>query len=234
MSNANFAETAVRHISESMESIDRPVSFMLTGGRSVEPVYRNLNARSEIKNHPINFYFGDERCLPLDHEDSNFQAVSRTLFAGGVPANCRVEPMLADSPDSDAELKRYASILPTSLDVVLLSVGDDGHIASLFPDSPHLFEFERSVVKVTNSPKPPKERFSITPKVIREAGSVFVLAVGAERGRILAKALDEPTRIQDLPVRLTLGRTWILDAEAYKAFRLHIKNESEHTRIIHE
>ena len=94
-----------------------------------------------------------------------------------------------------------------------LEWGEDGHIASLFPRSPVLWKDQNKVVPVTG-PKPPYERLTITPKVIANARSIFLLARGEEKGRVLIEALKPPADFMSLPVRLALGGTLLLDREA--------------------
>ena len=77
--------------------------------------------------------FGDERCVPPDHDESNYGMAMQTLFSHGVPIECSVFRMEADAIDIEAAEQRYADLLPDSIDVILLGVGEDGHIASLFP-----------------------------------------------------------------------------------------------------
>ena len=81
----------------------------------------------------MSFYFGDERCVPPDHDESNYGMEMQTLFSHGVPIECSVFRMEADAIDIEAAAQRYADLLPDSIDVILLGVGEDGHIASLFP-----------------------------------------------------------------------------------------------------
>jgi 6-phosphogluconolactonase len=137
----------------------------------------------------------------------------RTLLARGVPPGCSIARMEAENPNREAAARAYENLLPEAIDVLLLGVGTDGHVASLFPHSPALRATQRKVVPVTG-PKPPRERLTITPKVIAAAREVFVLATGTEKGEMLAEALKAPADPASLPVRLTLGGTWLLDEKA--------------------
>ena len=101
-------------------------------------------------------------------------------------------------------------LLPDSIDVLLLGVGEDGHIASLFPNSTALQELNRRVISITG-PKPPFKRLTVTPQVITKARSVFVLATGSAKAAMLYAALDNPNDIETLPARITLGGTWLID-----------------------
>ncbi len=187
-------------------------SVMLTGGRSAARLYEawsDLLAAS-LQISCVSFYFGDERCVPPDHPESNYGMAMQTLFPKCMPPACSVFRMEADAPDLEVAAKHYADLLPHSIDVLLLGVGDDGHIASLFPNSAAIQERERRVVAITG-PKPPFERLTITPRVIKNARSVFVLASGSAKAAILSVALSNSKDIAAFPARLALDGTWLLD-----------------------
>ncbi len=195
-------------------------NVILTGGRTAESLYQYWADTSTLPLDRINFYFGDERCVPSDHAESNYGLVMKTLFAKGVPPGCSVERMEAEIPDQEAAAKVYEKLIPERIDVLLLGVGEDGHIASLFPYSSALFLGGRSVVPIIG-PKAPYQRLTITPRVIASARSVFVLATGEKKGKVLAEALKLKSEFMSLPVGLALGGTWLLDAEAGRQLKKH-------------
>ena len=186
-------------------------SVVLTGGRSAERLYKNWSELPAfLQLSGVNFYFGDERCVPPDHADSNYGLAMRTLFCRGVPIGCSVYRMEADDLDRAAAAQRYGETIPQQVDVMLLSVGEDGHIASLFPGTSELAELSKRVVPV-NGPKRPNKRLTITPAVILQAQSIFVLATGASKADVLVRALQNPGDFVTLPARLVLDATWVLD-----------------------
>lgn len=183
-------------------------SMMLTGGRSAARLYSvmaDLPAFIHLAN--VRFYFGDERCLSPDHPESNYGLALRTLFRHGVPPTCEVIPMEADHPNPGAAATTYEGLLPERLDVLLLSIGEDGHIASLFPRSPALFERNRRVVHVL-APKKPFKRLTVTPSVIIQAHKVFVMAIGRTKASLYKRAQLAPQDISDIPARLALNASW--------------------------
>jgi len=190
---------------------------MLTGGRTAERLYKFWADTATLPLERLSFLFGDERCVPPDHADSNYALVMKTLLAKGVPPGCSIMRMEAENPDREVAAKAYEKLIPKEIDVLLLGMGEDGHIASLFPHSPAFRAKQRSVIPIIG-PKPPHERLTITPKVVTCARSIFVLATGAEKGRILAKTVKSQEDLMLLPVGLTLGGTWILDDEARSQF----------------
>lgn len=193
-------------------------SVMLTGGRSAERLYTSWAELPTFQQMTgVRFYFSDERCVPPSDVESNYGMVMRTLFYRGVPAGCSVFRMEADDADREAAARRYAELLADKVDVLLLGVGDDGHIASLFPGSVALQEVSRRIVPITG-PKPPHERLTITPPVIAQARSVFVLAVGAAKAQVLVKALQVVGDPNTLPACLVLNATWLLNSAIPEAY----------------
>ena len=189
---------------------------MLTGGKTAGVLYEFWAAEAALPFGRIRFFFGDERCVPPDSEDSNYGLVMRTLLPSPIPAGCGIERIHAELADRGAEARRYGRRLPRSVDVLLLGVGLDGHVASLFPDDRVLEETGTSVAAVVG-PDLPFQRLTITPAVIKGARDVFLLATGAEKGEMLGEALMDPSDVAAMPVRLTIGGTWILDGEAVRS-----------------
>jgi 6-phosphogluconolactonase len=187
-------------------------SVMLTGGRSAALLYDTWSSLPGFQQiSGVWFYFGDERCVHPDHPESNYGMVMQTLFQQGVPMGCSVFRMEAEADDRNRAALRYEELLPAAIDVLLLGVGEDGHIASLFPNNTALQEQKRWVIPITG-PKPPFDRLTITPPVIANARSVFVLAVGESKAAVLHSALNMPTDFDRLPARLALKATWLLDS----------------------
>ena len=103
-------------------------------------------------------------------------------------------------------------MLQEYIDALLLSVGQDEHVASLFPYSNALNEKSRTVVPVVDL-KPPPESLTITPCVIQSAESTFLFEQRREQWLILAKAIEDSNDISKLPVRLVIDSTWVLDSD---------------------
>lgn len=191
---------------------DASCTVMLTGGRSAQLLYQawaELADFEQMRN--VHFYFGDERCVHPDHPESNFGMVMRTLFYQGVPKGCSVNRIEAEHSDLNLAALSYEQQLPVRIDILLLSVGEDGHIASLFPESYALNEVHRYVVPVWAT-KFPHDRLTVTPPLILEAGQIFVMAIGPAKAAVFRQALQQPQLISTSPARLVLHGTWILDS----------------------
>lgn len=186
-------------------------SLVLTGGTTPEKIYRALATR-DVPWSQVSLYFGDERAVPPGDDDSNFKMAQRSLLANLPSEPKRVERMQGEVADLEQEAVRYAAVLPEHVTLLLLGVGEDGHIASLFPGLPEAHETARTVVVVRNSPKPPPIRLTITPAVVARAEAIFVLAAGAAKKDALHGALS----VTDSPLPLALARraSFYLDAPA--------------------
>jgi len=130
--------------------------------------------------------FGDERCLPPEHPETNFNLANDALLRVARPATVhRIAGELG--PDEAAAL--YGPIVAQApIDLVLLGIGQDGHTASLFPENPALRATDW-VVGVRNAAKPPPERVSLTFRALRGARRVLILASGADKKDAVRMAL---------------------------------------------
>lgn len=209
-----WAEQSARLIQDAVRDafmLQGGCSVMLTGGRSAERLYRVWQELPDFDQlRSVAFFFGDERCVPPDDPESNYGLAMRTLFAQGVPSGCSVIRIEAEDPDGEGASLRYECLLPSRIDVLLLGVGEDGHIASLFPDSGALGECVRRVVPVVG-PKEPQARITVTPVVIAHASSVFVLANGEAKAAVLRRVVAGTEECRSLPACLVREATWLLD-----------------------
>jgi len=190
-----------------------PRSLVLTGGTTTGVAYELLASaawRERLDWAQVTLYFGDERRVPPDDEGSCYRLAMDTL-AGVTPA--RVERMRGEEPDGDAEADRYAALLPERLDVTLLSMGEDGHCASLFPGSPQLAERER-LCTTGLAPYAPYERITLTLPALNRSRLVLILALGERKRDALAR-IRAGERLPSALVEPTDGQVvWIVDQAA--------------------
>jgi 6-phosphogluconolactonase len=207
-------------------------SVVLTGGRTGTAVLEHVNAspaRDAIDWRRIDLYWGDERFLPAgDPERNDTQARAALLDHIAVAAERihAIEPSdgrFGDDPDAAAVA--YADLLASAsadhasvptFDVCLLGVGEEGHTASVFPDSPAVHETGRTVVAVRDCPKPPPTRVSLTLAAIRHSAEVWLMTTGAGKADAVATALDGTSEVR-LPAAGARGRQrtlWLLDQAA--------------------
>jgi 6-phosphogluconolactonase len=164
-----------------------PRTLVVTGGTTATQAYRLLASdgwRGRLDWSRVALYFSDERRVPPDDPGSCYRMVADTLLTGVTPA--AVERMRGEEPDGAAEADRYASLLPDRFDVTLLSMGDDGHCASLFPGSPQLAERER-LCTTGLAPYAPHERITLTLPALNRSRLVLLLALGERKREALAR-----------------------------------------------
>jgi 6-phosphogluconolactonase len=145
----------------------------------------------------------DERGVPVGHGDRNDGAMLAAWDAGG-PRPAYVHPMPAEQEDLEAAADAYAATLTDigageGFDAVLLGIGEDGHIASLFPDHPFLDDLGVCAA-IADSPKPPPRRLTVSLPVLAGSGSLVVLVLGAGKAEAMGTALAGPNRT--VPVSL--------------------------------
>lgn len=193
-------------------------SCALPGG-SVAEVFFPAFAGLALPWEQVHVFFGDERAVPPSDPDSNV-GLARRLWLDTVPA--RVHPMPADRDDLAAAATAYAAELrttlgdPARLDVALLGMGPDGHVCSLFPGHPLLKERTRWVAEITDSPKPPPRRLTLTLPVLAAARAIWIGAFGKAKATIIREAVEDPH--SQLPVALAARSgppaVFLLDADA--------------------
>jgi 6-phosphogluconolactonase len=196
--------------------------LVLTGGGIGTSVLSELAAapaRDAVDWRQADFWWGDERFLPAGHPDRNETGARGALLDRISADPARIHPMRGpDGPDGDdpeAAAARYALELAAatrpedhgevpSFDILMLGIGPEGHVASLFPGMPALYD-NRPVVAVRGSPKPPPTRLSLTLPSIQAAREVWILASGEEKAGAVALTLSASGPVQ-VPAAGARGR----------------------------
>jgi 6-phosphogluconolactonase len=186
----------------------------LAGGNTPKQLYALLKKHTTNWHHWFLVY-GDERCLPLNHPDRNSTMVQDTwLDAVNFPAaNHFIVP--ADNVNQAAfqYSKSIAHLLP--IDFALLGIGEDGHTASLFPENMAIDrQTSDTVIAITNSPKAPAERISLSYQALNEATIIGFIATGNTKNAVLNSWQESP----DLPFNHIHGKEktfLIADKAAY-------------------
>ena len=202
-------------------------TLALSGGSLVKSLSA-LVGRSDIDFSNWYILFSDERNVPLSNEESNYKAALEEVLSK-VPIPSSQILTIKEGLTAAQAAEHYAgqmlnlsqSVLPRTdanefpvIDMVLLGVGPDGHVASLFPNSSVTAATEGWVLPVTNSPKPPSERITLSLPVINAAKQVVVTALGEGKAEIVQRALEVQSLPGALPVQMVRPQdtlTWVLD-----------------------
>lgn len=210
------AELLIREI-RGILHLNGRCNILLTGGRGGQLVYDELADSLRQLNGQLYFYFGDERCVPIDDPESNYRMALIHLFSNSIPDNCIVHRIYGEAFEPLKEADRYADILPSVIDIMLFSMGEDGHIASLFPNDKEALEAEKKVIFV-KAPKRPYNRLTISGGEILKAGNIYCFVKGSIKGSTLKSVFQKKNDIFAMPARLIIRGTWLLDKSAEQQF----------------
>jgi 6-phosphogluconolactonase len=174
----------------------------LSGGSTPRRTYELLAAEPAALDG-VEVWFADERCVAPQHPDSNYLLVEQALLVPAAVPPERVHRMLGElRPDAGAEsyARELTAGVPAErgtpvLDVIVLGIGPDGHVASLFPGADTLQAGDGAVcLGVSDSPKPPPQRITLSLAVLRAARACLLLATGAAKADAISAMLAEPSR----------------------------------------
>lgn len=204
---------------------ERGVFTIAIPGGSVAEACLPLLASAALPWAATHIFWCDERAVPLTHRDSNAGQAFALWRGSRLAAEAILHPMPAGTPGLEKAASMYSAELatvvgdPAQLDVVLLGVGEDGHVASLFPHHRELSNTSSLALAVSDSPKPPARRLTLSLSVLADARDTFVVTFGSPKAQAMRQALESPN--SQLPVALLLRRAnrahVFLDKEAASA-----------------
>jgi 6-phosphogluconolactonase len=186
------AERAAADVAQLLvDAAQAGAEIALTGGSTPGRAYE-LAAELEPDWSSAGLWWGDERCVPPEDERSNF-GLARTTLLDRLEAQPRRVARIRGEDDPAAAAAAYEQELrDVTLDLVLLGLGPDGHVASLFPHAPALDERERLVVAAEPKLEPFVERVTLTPPPLRAARLIVFLVTGEAKADAVARALAGP------------------------------------------
>jgi 6-phosphogluconolactonase len=198
----------------------RVAQLCLTGGRIALRLYdrlADLVAGSELDPGRLELWWGDERFVPTDDPERNAGPTLAAL-AGRFPLDpSRTHPMPAADGviDAGAAAATYDKELgDTRFDLCLLGMGPDGHVASIFPGHPSEEPTTAGVIGVSDAPKPPPERISLTVDRLSRADRVWFLVSGEDKADAVSRALDGDRRLPAARVQGETETLWLVDRAA--------------------
>jgi 6-phosphogluconolactonase len=223
------ADEFVRYAGEAVAVRGR-FTVALSGGSTPKKLYQLLASepyRTQIDWGRVEFFWGDERCVPPDDKDSNYRMAREAMLEHlPIPAE-HIHRMEAERSDRDAAARDYEAVLarvfgvpsggePPAIDLVLMGMGPCGHTASLFPHTKALDENRRWVVP-NHVPQLHTDRMTMTRPILNRGRFVLFLVAGADKAERLAEVLAGPPDPKRLPSQLIqpAGQlTWFVDAAA--------------------
>ncbi len=221
----DVAGELARHINLILKQSDF-FSLVLTGGNTPRNLYGHLaeSYRDKIPWEKVRLYWSDERFVPHDSSENNFRMAKETMLDHLPIPTENIFPMPTDHDTPARAAEAYEKLLQSQFntpwprfDMIILGLGNDGHIASLFSNTKALHERERWVVE-GEAPSEPRQRISLTMPVIESARMVFFLVSGANKAEPFRRAAQRIINIDDCPacaIRLHDGELeWWVDKEA--------------------
>ena len=212
----------------------------LTGGSTPKPVYSLLATdpefRAQLPWDKMRIYFGDERSVPPDHAESNFRMANETMLSKAPLNPDQIFRIKGEYPDANHAAQEYEQSLRASFkigpgqlprfDLVLLGMGNEGHIASLFPGTKATRETNRLVVRNWVG-KLFTERITVTFPVLNNAANIIFMVAGADKALALKGVLEGPHEPEQLPAQGIAPKDgkilWLLDSAAGKLLSTGIR-----------
>lgn len=210
-------------------SADEPAHIVLAGGSTPRNLYERLAEVEDVSWDNVHVWFGDERTVPPDHEDSNYGMAHEYLLSridippGNVHRMRGEDDPVAAARDYNAEIEQHVELRPSGMPIfnlVILGLGEDGHTASLFPDTEAL-EATTEVVVANEVPQEDTTRITLTNPALNAAEHVLFLATGESKAEPLAAIVaggdDAPPAAFVRPVPGELH--WYVDRAAASRLR---------------
>jgi 6-phosphogluconolactonase len=211
-----------------VQAAGRTPAVGLTGGTIAEKIHEAVVAATEghedVDWSNVDFWWGDDRYVPADDDGRNAKQAREVMLDRLDADERRVHEMPASDGPHDSledaaeaygdEVRRLGS---GQFDVLMLGVGPDGHVASLFPGHPQLDVDDTIAVPVTDSPKPPPERITLTFGALNRSSEVWFVVSGEGKADAVAKALADGTDLHDIPAVGVTGQdstVWFVDEAA--------------------
>jgi 6-phosphogluconolactonase len=222
------AAEEIIHVSGEAICMHAQFTVCLTGGTTPAPAYSLMASRFHLSVDwkEVHFFWGDERCVPPDDPASNFGMANRTMLSKLALGPSQIHRMRGEDPPEagaaayEQELKNFFSLHDGELprfDLVLLGVGDNAHIASLFPGSP-LIQEKNKLVAVADVNAPQRFRLTLTAPVLNNAARVMFIVSGEKKAQAVKNVLQGPGDPSQFPAQLIDPKQgtvmWLLDKAA--------------------
>ena len=194
-------------------------SLVLTGGTTAKKVYPRLGTTGGPMLGGLELLFSDERCVPPDHDESNFKMATDLLFGGEAPSG--IHRMRGEDDPEQAAIAYSDEVRPLvdrGLDLLLLGMGADAHVGAMFPDSPALAENEQ-LCRAVDRPDG-MQGLTLTPPAMLSAQKILLLVTGEGKAATVKRVVEGNEPTESCPARLLADHpdaTFLLDEPAASA-----------------
>lgn len=218
-----FANILFTEVSASKDNFN----LALSGGTTPKFIFNFLadNYQTKINLNKINFFWGDERCIPPTNDESNYKmAFDNLLSKINIPGINIFR--IKGEVDPEIEAKNYSKIIHNNLppqnhlpvfDMIMLGLGEDGHTASIFPNQMYLLN-DRNICSVAVHPKTKQKRITLTGRIINNSRNIVFIVTGSSKSKIVYDILNGSINSKNYPaafIQPASGKlTWLIDKEA--------------------
>lgn len=218
-----FADLLKNNVDKTSEKIN----LVLSGGSTPELIFKFLAGQyqSKISWNKINFFWGDERCVPPDDSESNYKMAYDNLLSSLKIPETNIFRIHGEADPAD-EAKRYSEIIKNNVpqrnnfpafDIIMLGLGEDGHTASIFPDQMDLITDEK-ICSVAVHPVTSQKRITLTGRAINNAKKIIFIVTGENKSKVVSDILNKNTGWEKYPagfINPGNGKLiWLLDKAA--------------------
>jgi 6-phosphogluconolactonase len=195
--------------------------LVLAGGRTPRAAYELLSGerRDEVDWRRVTLFFGDERCVKPEDQESNYRMVRETLLAPLKLPSSAVRRVATELPpdkaasEYDHELRRALEERTPAFDLTLLGMGAEGHTASIFPGSPALDEKHRLAIHVAVAAKP-VDRITMTPPALASTRQIMFLVTGDDKANAVAEVFRDGSELPAAVIARSAPSRFLVDEPA--------------------
>jgi len=175
------------------------VILAVPGGRSVALIFENL-VKEDIDWHKVHIFMVDERMVELNDKDSNFKILKDHLIMPAKISQDNIHPFKIE--EGIKSYKQELEELGGSFDIILLSSGEDGHIAALYPNHNSIKNNDEFFISMEDSPKPPKDRMSSSRNLLERSKNAVLMFIGESKMQAYKNFLNNDLSIEECPAKL--------------------------------
>ncbi|MBT3515009.1 MAG: 6-phosphogluconolactonase [Nitrospina sp.] len=223
-SMAEEISTSWRGQIQHAEKTDDVFSVVLSGGTTASLVYRNLANLKPLESkywERVHIFWADERCVPPEHEESNYLNIQRTFLSDIQVPEKNIHRIRGEKDPFNESLRYEKEIInhlalrkdeQNLFDWVLLGIGFDGHTASLFPGQKSLLDVQ-NLCAVVEHPVTGQNRITLTPSALNRSRRITYHVIGSDKAAIVSNLVSKKTDNQGFPTGYIEGE-WFLDTAA--------------------
>ncbi len=218
----HFANRLSEKVNKTLEN--HFFSLVLSGGSTPKLVFRFIssNFKNKIDWSRVVIFWGDERCVSPDNDESNYKMANDSLLSHIPIPDSNIFRIKGEN-DPRTEAKRYSGVVSKLIpslhgnpqfDLILLGIGEDGHTASIFPNNIHLFD-SKNLYEVSEHPETKQKRITMTGRIINNSKAVYFIATGKNKSNKVYQILKKKRGWKNLPASLVDPNNgelvWLLD-----------------------